>query len=128
LTVSFTDKSTGTITNGFWDFGDGVTTNAVAANLMHTYQAAGTNTVSLTVSGPVGADTLTRPNYILVTNLPPVILTILISSNQVQLTWLAGTLQSARQVTGPYTNVTTAASPYSVPTSSATQFFRVKIR
>jgi PKD repeat protein len=84
--------------------------------------------VSLTVSGPVGADTLTRPNYIVVTNLPPVIITILISSNQVQLTWQAGTLQSARQVTGPYMDISGATSPYRVPTSSATQFFRVKVR
>ncbi len=128
LTVSFTDHSTGTITNGFWDFGDGATTNTVTANLMHTYQGAGTNTVSLTVSGPVGTDTLTRPGYIVVTNLPPVIITIQISSNQVQLTWLAGALQSASQVTGPYTNVTTATSPYSVPPSDATRFFRVKVR
>jgi PKD repeat protein len=128
LTVSFTDNSTGTITNGFWDFGDGANTNTATAGVMHTYQGAGTNTVSLTVSGPVGANTLTRPNYIVVTNLPPVIITILISSNQVQLTWLSGTLQSASQVTGPYTNVTIATSPYSVPPSDATRFFRVKVR
>src|SRR5713226_3806662 len=128
LTVSFTDKSTGTITNGFWDFGDGANTNTATAGVMHTYQGAGTNTVSLTVSGPVGADTLTRPNYIVVTNLPPVIITILISSNHVQLTWQAGTLQSANKVTSPYADVSGATSPYSVPLSSATRFFRVKVR
>src|SRR6185369_10794063 len=54
LTVSFTDSSTGTITNRFWDFGDGSTT-----------------TVALTVTGPVGTNTLTRASYIAATNLPP---------------------------------------------------------
>src|SRR5439155_25131159 len=54
LIVSFTDNSTGTITNRFWDFGDGSTTNTTATNFTHTYANAGTNGVSLTVSGPVG--------------------------------------------------------------------------
>src|SRR5262249_10393791 len=47
LTVAFTDSSTGTITNRFWDFGDGVTSNTSLASLIHTYMTTGTNTVSL---------------------------------------------------------------------------------
>jgi subtilisin family serine protease/PKD repeat protein len=71
LSVSFVDTSTGPLTNRFWVFGDGSTTNTTVTNLSHTYLGAGTNTVSLTVSGPVGPTTLTRTKYIVVTNVPP---------------------------------------------------------
>ena len=68
LIVSLADNSTGTITNRFWDFGDGTTTNTAATNFSYTYTVAATNTVSLTVSGPLGANTLSEPSYIVVTN------------------------------------------------------------
>ena len=42
LAVTFTDTSTGTITNRFWTFGDGATTNTTATSLSHTYASAGT--------------------------------------------------------------------------------------
>ena len=64
LPVTFTDASTGNITNRFWNFGDLATSNTTAAATMsHTY-TAGTYNVSLTVSGLVGSDTSTRSNYI----------------------------------------------------------------
>jgi PKD repeat protein len=71
LAVTFTDNSTGTITNRFWDFGDGTTTNTVATSVGHSYSVAGSNTVSLTATGPVGTNTQTRSNYIVAHN-PPV--------------------------------------------------------
>jgi uncharacterized repeat protein (TIGR01451 family) len=71
LIVTFTDTSTGTITNRFWDFGDNVTTNTVNPSMGHTYNSTGTYTVALIVSGPLGADTDTQPGYITVTNIPP---------------------------------------------------------
>ncbi|HEY6168161.1 MAG TPA: Calx-beta domain-containing protein, partial [Verrucomicrobiae bacterium] len=71
LTVNFTDSSGGVITSRFWNFGSGSTTNTAATNVAFTYNSAGTNTVSLTVSGPGGSNTLTRTNYVLVTNPPP---------------------------------------------------------
>ena len=73
LVVTFSDDSTGTITNRFWDFGDGATTNTIAGNLTHTYTNVATFGVSLIVSGPLGTDTLSRPNYITATYAPPVI-------------------------------------------------------
>ena len=71
VAVTFTDNSTGTITNRFWNFGDGSTTNTTATSFSHIYNNAGTNTVTLTATGPVGTNTLSRPSYISVTNLPP---------------------------------------------------------
>jgi len=71
LVVTFTDTSTGTITNRFWDFGDGTTSNAAGTTLTHTYVAPGTNAVMLTATGPVGTNTLLRPGFIRVTNPPP---------------------------------------------------------
>ncbi len=68
LLVSFTDTSTGTITARSWDFGDGAT--STLQNPTHSY-AAGTYTVSLTVSGPDGSNTITKPNLIAVTTPPP---------------------------------------------------------
>jgi PKD repeat protein len=128
LTVTFADSSTGTITNNFWDFGDGITTNTGPGNVLHTYAGVGTNTVSLTVTGPVGTNNLRRSSYIIVTNPAPVTLTIQLTGSQVQLTWNDGTLQTAVVVTGPYTNITGAVSPYTLPPSEAERFFRVKVR
>ena len=76
LIVTFTDSSTGTITNRFWSFGDSVTTNtANTANtsMVHTYNSTGTDTVMLIVSGPLGANTNTQLGYITVTNIPPLL-------------------------------------------------------
>ncbi|WP_425598815.1 S8 family serine peptidase [Tahibacter aquaticus] len=56
LTVSFTDTSTdsdGTIASRAWNFGDGTT--STAANPSKTYSAAGTYTVTLTVTDNGGA-------------------------------------------------------------------------
>src|ERR1035437_5381650 len=52
LTVTFTDTSTGTLTNRFWSFGDGATTNTVANILTHTDTVPKTSTVTQIVSGP----------------------------------------------------------------------------
>ena len=44
------------------------------------------------------------------------------------LTWSQGTLESAPAVTGPYTPVNGAQSPYTVPVSGPQQFYRVKVQ
>ncbi len=62
LTVQFTDRSTGNITDRAWDFGDGQTSSL--KNPTHTFQDAGTYTISLTATGPDGLDSRTRTNYI----------------------------------------------------------------
>ena len=62
LSVIFADESSDPITDRSWSFGDGGTSSATTA--VHTYSTPGTYTVSLTVSGPGGTDTLTEPAYI----------------------------------------------------------------
>jgi len=64
LTVRFTDESTGPITDWLWEFGDGTTSSQQHPS--HTYAAAGLYTVTLTVTGPGGQNSHTRPDYIVV--------------------------------------------------------------
>jgi PKD repeat protein len=61
--VTFTDESTGVPTEWLWDFGDGST--STLQNPTHEYDtAAGTYTVTLTVSNAGGEDTETKTEYI----------------------------------------------------------------
>jgi uncharacterized repeat protein (TIGR01451 family) len=83
LAVTFTDTSTGTITNRFWNFGDGATTNTTTNILVHVYSTAGTDTVTLIVSGPPGTSTNTQPNYIVVTPAADLVLTNTAAPNPV---------------------------------------------
>jgi PKD repeat protein len=70
LAVTFTDASTGVITNLFWSFGDNQTTNTAAgAAVSHTYSNANTYPVTLIASGPGGSSTNTQASYITV-NVP----------------------------------------------------------
>ncbi|HUD83992.1 MAG TPA: PKD domain-containing protein, partial [Candidatus Saccharimonadales bacterium] len=75
LSVTFTDNSTGTITNRFWDFGDGGTSNLILTTVAHTYSAIGTYTVRLVVSGPLGDNTNTQVNLIVAVNPPQLLVT-----------------------------------------------------
>jgi PKD repeat protein len=96
LTVTFTDTSTGTITNRFWSFGDGSTTNTTANILTYTYNATGTNTVSLTASGPAGTSSVTNDNYIAIgseatPSTPAGLAVTFVSANEIDLSWMAST-------------------------------------
>jgi PKD repeat protein len=62
LSVAFTNTSSGYYISSLWIFGDGQT--STQKNPSHMYEAAGNFTVTLNVSGAVGTDTLTRPDYI----------------------------------------------------------------
>ncbi|MFZ5517544.1 MAG: PKD domain-containing protein [Candidatus Zhuqueibacterota bacterium] len=70
LVVNFTDMSTGTVESWSWNFGDGGT--STSQNPSHTYSAAGTYSVELTVTGPAGSDSELKTNYITVTIPAPV--------------------------------------------------------
>jgi PKD repeat protein len=73
MVVAFTPITTGTITQWLWNFGDGGTSTAQTPT--HTYNLAGSYTVSLTVTGSTGSATKIASNFITVTNptaLPPI--------------------------------------------------------
>ena len=61
--VTFTDLSTGNITDWYWDFGDA--TSSTDQNPTHTYHHTGFNTVTLIVTGPGGADTTSQDIFIM---------------------------------------------------------------
>jgi PKD repeat protein/uncharacterized protein YjiK len=63
-TVDFTNRSTGDYTSSQWNFGDGVT--STIADPTHTYQNSGSYTVTLTISGLGGEDTMRKQNYIFI--------------------------------------------------------------
>jgi PGF-pre-PGF domain-containing protein len=74
LAIQFNDTSTGGPTAWNWSFGDGAwhnTTDAAERNATHTYAAAGTYTVNLTVDNADGNNTLSRAGYITVTEPTP---------------------------------------------------------
>jgi PKD repeat protein len=64
LTVTFTDKSTGTPSSWKWSFGDG--TSSTSKTAVHKYNKAGKYTVSLTVKNAAGSNTKTISSYITV--------------------------------------------------------------
>ncbi|WP_052292253.1 PKD domain-containing protein [Methanosphaerula palustris] len=65
LAVQFTDATSGSVQQYFWQFGDGGA--SFDKNPVHTYSAAGTYTVSLVAIGSTGADVKTIPQYITIT-------------------------------------------------------------
>lgn len=66
LATQFTDLSNGTIDSWSWNFGDGKI--SAEQNPKHIYYATGSFTVSLTVTGPLGADREKKVGYIKVSS------------------------------------------------------------
>lgn len=66
LTVVFNDLSSNSPDEWYWDFGDG-TPPSIEQNPSHTYADPGTYTVSLTAANVHGNDTITKVDYITVT-------------------------------------------------------------
>ncbi len=64
LEVKFVDNSTGEIDSRKWDFGDKKSSSEKAP--LHKYSKAGKYSVSLTVTGPGGADTIEKIDFITV--------------------------------------------------------------
>jgi PKD repeat protein len=99
LTVNFANSSSGA-TNYSWNFGDGNLSSA--ANPAHTYTNAGTYTVKLTAVGAGGTNSLTRANYIVVTNPPPP-----------AVSFTGGPTSGSVPLTVTFTNASTGATNYS---------------
>ena len=73
LVVLFTDTSTGGVpTSWLWDFGDGIDSKH-ATNATHTFTKPGTYNVTLTVTNAAGNNSVTKPGYITVTSVTPVV-------------------------------------------------------
>lgn len=68
LSVSFQDKSTGTVTGWSWDFGDGITSSE--QNPVHEYINPGVYDVTLTMTGTDGKSVLLKESYITVEKAP----------------------------------------------------------
>lgn len=66
LTAAFTDSSANGPTSWAWTFGDGGT--STSRNPTHTYNVAGTYTVTLTATNAAGSDVETKTSYITVTD------------------------------------------------------------
>ncbi len=62
LAVSFSNTSLGEYTESKWDFGDGQT--SALEDPLHLYFATGSYTVTLTITGTLGTDTITKTNYV----------------------------------------------------------------
>ena len=67
LTVNFTDLTQNPVDTWLWDFGDGAT--STEQNPQHVYTDEDYFTVSLTVTGPGGTNTITKVDYINTVNL-----------------------------------------------------------
>jgi beta propeller repeat protein len=67
--VAFTDGSTGMPDTWHWDFGDGTASDET--DPVHTYGAAGSYTVQLTVENRFGTGTCTRPGFITIVESEP---------------------------------------------------------
>lgn len=69
LTVKFTDRTTGSPSNWFWDFGDGSTSTGVK-DPSHTYRYGGKYTVTLTATLGDEVDRATKKDFIQVVGGP----------------------------------------------------------
>ncbi|WP_440946955.1 PKD domain-containing protein [Methanosarcina sp. T3] len=69
LTVHFTDTSTNTPTEWYWDFGDGIASDT--QNPTHTYNTVGTYNVSMKATNSAGSDWENKTDYITVTTTIP---------------------------------------------------------
>lgn len=71
--VVFTNTSSGSITSYSWDFGSGASPVTASTVGPHTvsYSTAGLKTISLTVNGPDGSNTIVKTNFINVASSVP---------------------------------------------------------
>ena len=105
LSVAFTDASMGTPTSWLWDFGDGQT--STTQNPSHTYSAAGSYDVSLTVSNVTTTNVQVKAAYIVVSDRPCTVPNFAgTKKNNAQATWTSARFTTAvtfRTGSGNYT-------------------------
>jgi PKD repeat protein len=64
LPVQFINESTGDFDTCAWDFGDGTGSSNDCDDPAYTYTMTGTYSVSLTINGPAGVDSITQSNLV----------------------------------------------------------------
>ncbi len=82
--------------------------------------------VSAVAAGCEGADS-TQVSAIPVST-PPVLVSILSASTNLEIAWPSGTLQSATNITGPWSGVSEATSPWPIIPAAPQRFYRVKLQ
>ena len=101
-----------------------------AAELVVTFTnlaASAGRTLSLHTDGNAGSQiALTRINYAL--SLNPVTLSLAKVDGSIVLTWPLGTLQQSGSVSGTYTNMAGATSPYTNMVLQTQSFFRIQVQ
>jgi PKD repeat protein len=123
LAVTFTDTSTGVITNRYWIFGDGTTTNTTNTSLTHTYNANGSYNLQLVVTGPSGASTNSQASLIVVGNPPQLVInptslnygTQIVGQTNNQIFQIINT---GDQTLSGTVNLATAGTPFTLTTGS----------
>jgi uncharacterized repeat protein (TIGR03806 family) len=66
-------------------------------------------------------------NLFTIGSAPKIKLSIALSGSQPILSWPLGTLEHAAELTGPWTTISNAVSPYAPATSPSKQFYRVRL-
>jgi hypothetical protein len=99
----------------------------IVVNFSNPSASAG-QTLSLHTDGSSGSQlTLTRINYAHA-GVAPVTLSMVKSGNNVVLTWPSGTLQQSTSLSGGFSNVNGATSPYTNSITGVQDFYRVQVQ
>jgi beta-glucanase (GH16 family) len=107
-----------------WTGPNGFTsTNQNPSMAAATADCSGVYTVSATTGNCASA-----PGVTAVTVNPPASVAIESSTNGLALTWPSGTLQSAPEPAGPWSDLSAATSPWPLATNETQQFFRLKLQ
>jgi hypothetical protein len=88
--------------------------------------APATNSISVIVTDNGGPSLSATQSFTVIVYPRPTV-SAQISGGQLQLTWPRGTLQQADNVTGPYSDVPNATSPYTISHTGIRKFFRTRI-
>jgi hypothetical protein len=88
--------------------------------------APATNTISVIVTDN-GNPSLSATQTFTVFVYPRPTITVQPGVNQFQLSWPRGTLQQADEANGPYVDVPSATSPYTINPTAARKFFRIRV-
>jgi hypothetical protein len=107
-----------------WTGPDGFTSTDQNLSITNvTAAAAGVYNVTATVAGCTST-----PGTVMVTINPPASMSIQASVGALILDWPFGTLESATNLTGPWSNILDALPPYTNAATEPQQFFRVRLQ